>query len=35
MAVASPSNPNQGPVDIWPLDEPSAGIAFAELLETE
>ena len=35
MAVATSNNPNQGPVDIYPLDEPSARIALAELLQTE
>jgi len=35
MAVAISNNPNQGPVDIYPLDEPSARIALAELLQTE
>lgn len=35
MAVATSANPNQGPVDIYPLDERSARLALSDLLQVE
>jgi len=35
MAAVSSNNPNQGPVDIYPLDEPTARLAIADLRQVE
>jgi hypothetical protein len=35
MAAVTSNNPNQGPVDVYPLDEQSARLALAELLQVE
>jgi hypothetical protein len=35
MAAVSSNNPNQGPVDIYPLDEPTARLAVADLRQVE